>query len=871
MNISYTIPSFTDLDNDGDLDAIIGSSYRGINYYENIGNASQPQFEKRLDHPFSEIKGYAAPSFADLDNDGDEDAIIGDLEGNIHYYINNQSHPLPDNYALPNGGLYHSPRLITLGCLQCKTIYYTLDGTTPTRDSIVFTTPFNLTENTTLKFVTVDEQENLSQIVTERYIFDKLPPQIIFQLVNPSVVAELSEIQGTALDEGSGLERFELQIINNQEQVYLTDNKTSELNETLTWLLVNQPFQNKWFYDLSAVSLPLGTYTIKARAIDNAGNATVEEITISKVEQARTDLFLKLDRVTLPNNKTLNGTGTLVSRRFPKIEEDLVGLPIQLSIEDPLGQVTMHETTILSNIGQYEFQNLGGFTQSGQYKLTAYFTGNELLTEAVSSTQTVLVGKSAGYAVIVQGRIANGEGLEAHNKTTNRIYKTLKERSFEDENIYYYNSYDPHQTGIEIDGQPNTAQFVTLTEQLQARMNGSPAPFYMILIDHGDRQGHFYVGQEEPGYVTPNQWANWLDQLEAGLSVEALQEPRMVMLGFCYSGKALETLTQAGRVVIASAAATEESYKGTKESDGIRSGEFFMEALFQQLGRGDSFQSAFEQATSETEQFTRRGGTSSNTAEDPFGDGAVQHPLLALNGGQGQNILSAVSSDHIDLSQLQLGAGAEYDTNFVGNPADILSVTETVYLSESESAAELFVTVNEVSRVKDATVNIRRPSLILETPVPQRQGSAEQREIEDLLEINLLCYFDKRCTRNSDDFQENLFDEPGQYELYYFVTDNETHDISPIWRSVVYKNKVGNQPPAPFELYTPVNGSETFTGLRFNWADTTDHEGDKLTYTLIIAEDEAFEHVVYRQEELRESEYWLPLNLKKSLKDSKME
>ncbi|NJO16694.1 MAG: VCBS repeat-containing protein [Thioploca sp.] len=86
--------SFTDLDNDGDWDAVIGSGYT-LYYYENIGDANQPRFEERLDHPFNGVKvRNASPSFADLDNDGDLDAIIGSSYG-INYYENvgNASQP----------------------------------------------------------------------------------------------------------------------------------------------------------------------------------------------------------------------------------------------------------------------------------------------------------------------------------------------------------------------------------------------------------------------------------------------------------------------------------------------------------------------------------------------------------------------------------------------------------------------------------------------------------------------------------------------------------------------------------------------------------------------------------------------------------
>ena len=39
-----------------------------------------------------------------------------------------------------------------------------------------------------------------------------------------------------------------------------------------------------------------------------------------------------------------------------------------------------------------------------------------------------MVGSSAGYAILVEGKISTDEGLGSHNKTANRIYETLKDR-----------------------------------------------------------------------------------------------------------------------------------------------------------------------------------------------------------------------------------------------------------------------------------------------------------------------------------------------------------------------------------------------------------------------------------------------------------
>ena len=76
-----------------------------------------------------------------------------------------------------------------------------------------------------------------------------------------------------------------------------------------------------------------------------------------------------------------------------------------------------------SPAGHYLYNGISGFTQKGTYTIRSVFDGNETLYGSASDLKTILVGSSAGYAVIVEGKISNNEGLASHNKTANRIYK----------------------------------------------------------------------------------------------------------------------------------------------------------------------------------------------------------------------------------------------------------------------------------------------------------------------------------------------------------------------------------------------------------------------------------------------------------------
>ena len=98
----------------------------------------------------------------------------------------------------------------------------------------------------------------------------------------------------------------------------------------------------------------------------------------------------------------------------------------------------------------------------------------------------------------------------------------------------------------------------------------------------------------------------------------------------------------------------------------------------------------------------------------------------------------------------------------------------------------------------------------------------------------------------------NVFDNSGMWEVYYFVKDSKTGEISPMVRSVVYKNKTGNNPPGAFNLKSPDNGSKEQTALIFDWEGSTDPDGDNVTYNLLIATDNRFrlDDIVYKEEEI---------------------
>jgi len=114
---TYAAPTFADIDNDGDLDAFVGESLGTVKFYENTGSATAALFTPAGTTGFNGVTAKAnplagfyvgthtAPTFADIDNDGDLDAFVGELNGTVKFYR---------NYSIEDGGTASAPRFVAV-------------------------------------------------------------------------------------------------------------------------------------------------------------------------------------------------------------------------------------------------------------------------------------------------------------------------------------------------------------------------------------------------------------------------------------------------------------------------------------------------------------------------------------------------------------------------------------------------------------------------------------------------------------------------------------------------------------------------------------------------------------------------------------
>mgnify|MGYP003864868753 CR=1 FL=1 len=89
-NIVSMKPTFGDLDNDGDDDMLIGAFNGQVHYFKNIaaiGNKANFEIETPI-YQSIDVGANSAPVLFDIDNDGLLDLIIGEQDGNLNYFKN---------------------------------------------------------------------------------------------------------------------------------------------------------------------------------------------------------------------------------------------------------------------------------------------------------------------------------------------------------------------------------------------------------------------------------------------------------------------------------------------------------------------------------------------------------------------------------------------------------------------------------------------------------------------------------------------------------------------------------------------------------------------------------------------------------------
>lgn len=91
-----------------------------------------------------------------------------------------------------DGGLYSSGELLELKSnVSDAAIYYTLDGSTPTKNSALYKTPLKMTRNFTLRAIAMHADYINSDLLTQNYSVTQLQVQEVFPSINDGSVSDI--------------------------------------------------------------------------------------------------------------------------------------------------------------------------------------------------------------------------------------------------------------------------------------------------------------------------------------------------------------------------------------------------------------------------------------------------------------------------------------------------------------------------------------------------------------------------------------------------------------------------------------------------------------------------------------------------------
>ncbi|HBA89371.1 MAG TPA: hypothetical protein DCZ75_15700 [Geobacter sp.] len=627
-------------------------------------------------------------------------------------------------------------------------------------------------------------------------------------------------------------------------------------------------------------------YQLTVTTTDNAGNSATATSSFLKVPYyeptgtAITSLLPSRSKLAVAESVDVTG----VVRRNSSVNDGFIGKSVRLELYPPGSGTPLPNAASFiftenndTDGNSFTFTGVSGFNAPGTWTLKAVFDKSGYLNGS-SYTTTIQVGPKAGYAIVVQGRVfTDAEGARDYAKTTGRIIDRLASQGF---NVTYagndlgqpndvrYFSFDETRRTHETPSKAEIGKAVT--EWAYAKLaSADPAPLYVVLVDHGNQDSQIYLEASDTvkETISAADLAGWLNTLEGRFSAQQLAAlpPRVVVVGSCYSGTFIQPISRSGRIIIASAAPDQESSRGLPEgTDRVITGEYFIEQLFTHLDRGITLKEAFNSAAVDTLVYTRAGDAAVDFLPTKSNQTARQHPQLDDNGdGKGITILpDAGTTEGALAASMTLGVGRHNGEN-----AAILDRSGSITLAFDQSSlptgSYLWATVGNPGRMQGPPLALIRSSTTSTTgsgsqfayqftSVPLgTQGSCTSSS-----GLTTTCY---RSAAGAGELA-GIFQNPGTYDVFYYVIDNQNGALSQVHHSVILKNKSPMVYPDAPGLISPgiaAPGSTQETSfVTFSWRPVTPKfQGQAVTYTVEVGRNGSFNPPVFRVEGLAEPFY----------------
>ena len=269
------------------------TTYQGTKYYTEAGAANDPfpygsvnAFNKNTT-PAAKFNNKNADNTYYLDSSVEN--ITQNSDGTISFRFVGLSNVAPPTFS-PAPGRYAEAQTVSISCESTgATIYYTLDGTTPTTTSNVYSSPLTISATTTVKAIAVKDGE-LSEEVTATYKIGTItsdPNTTTFKRVNSVddledglryIIAcgSKSTAAGKTLSTTSSAAYLGSQSVTVDDDVITIDNNVGvfvlEGDQTNGWTFKNES-SNQYLYATAAKKLAYSS-SKKTWTLSNVSNGT---------------------------------------------------------------------------------------------------------------------------------------------------------------------------------------------------------------------------------------------------------------------------------------------------------------------------------------------------------------------------------------------------------------------------------------------------------------------------------------------------------------------------------------------------------------------------------------------------------------------
>jgi len=367
----------------------------------------------------------------------------------------------------------------------------------------------------------------------------------------------------------------------------------------ICWGTVSETCEGVWdvdggektYYELT--SLTNGTrYYARIRAVDFSGNKSSWSSEISNIPAIPPDATNPSVTVSQPASTAVYTT-TLAAVTIGGSAQDTFGNLSRVEVRK--GTTTLGwDYSLTGSSDTFYVQNVSLSLGSNTIQVIAHDdAGNQ---GSTTVTFNRLGQTDDGAVIIVAGHNAS-YGLQSNiYNATNLAYRVFQGAGFGDDAIYYLSPSPQAPYGDGNDKVDATATSANLQNAITnwavaSGRVGPGKPLHIYMMDHGVIEGFCTDGCGSSGQTTSQDLNTWLTTLETATSADTIN----VLIEACHSGsfidreQVVDSISKAGRVVIASTGRTNNAYASAQ-------GAYFSDAFFSCVVGSGSLKTCYDQA-----------------------------------------------------------------------------------------------------------------------------------------------------------------------------------------------------------------------------------------------------------------------------------